>query len=397
MSEVQQRVEGGTFVAGGMVVLNVAAYGFTLVAARVLAPHEFGAVTALLGILLIGNVAALGLQATAARRIAVARDRLADVVGATRDVGIGTAVAVGALVALASLVLAPALRLDSVWPVVLCGAALVPMTITGAQLGVAQGTEQWRRLAVVYAALGVGRLVGGTTALLVRDDATSAMLGVAIGAWAPVVAGRGLLRGERSDGTRRRSLARETLFGSHALVATLVLSNADAIVARTILGTHDSGLYAAGLILTKAALFLPQFVSVLLYPALARDDTHRSRLRAVQIVVVIGAVATAATALLPSLALVLAGGRQYADVADRLWLFALAGSCLAVVNLLVLDALARHAHRVVVLVWVAVAALLVYAYAVTPGLTGLVVGVAAVAGALAAAVWLLPGRSRTSA
>lgn len=380
-----------------MVVLNVAAYGFTLVAARVLAPHEFGAVTALLAILLIGNVAALGLQATAARRIAVARDPHDVVVGATRDVGIGTALAVGAVVALSSVLLAPALRLDSPWPVVLCGVALVPMTLTGAQLGIAQGTEQWRRLALIYATLGLGRLLGGTIALLVRDDATSAMVGVAIGAWAPVVAGRGLLRGKQSDWAGRGSLARETLYGSHALAATLVLSNADAIVARSVLDTHDSGLYAAGLILTKAALFLPQFVSVLLYPALARDDTSRSRRRAVQIVLVIGAAAVGATAALPSLALVLAGGNQYAEVAPRLWLFALAGSCLAVVNLLVLDALARHAHRVVVLVWVAVAALLAYATTTSPDLTALVTAVAVVAAALGVAVWLLPGDDRRGA
>jgi O-antigen/teichoic acid export membrane protein len=393
VSQVQEQVGGGTWVAGGMVVLNVAAYGFTVAAARLLVPQEFGAVTALLGVLLLGNVAALGLQATTARRIAVGPHQREAVVRATLEVAAATALAVGGVVTLASPALAALLRLDSAWPVVLCGLALVPMTLTGAQLGIAQGTERWRLLAVVYGALGLGRLVGGTAGLLVRDDTTGAMLGVAVGAWLPALVGAGLLRGARPRGASHRGpFAREALGGSHALLATLALSNADALVARNLLDTHDSGLYAAGLILTKAALFLPQFVSVVLYPDLARDHTDRSRVRAVCIVLGIGAAATAATAALPRLALVLAGGGQYAEVADRLWLFALAGSCLAVVNLLVLDALARHAHRVVVLVWIALGALVACAYGLGVGLTGLVVTVATVAAVLAVVVWVVPGR-----
>lgn len=398
MSDVREQVGGGTWVAGGMVVLNVAAYGFTVAAARLLVPQEFGAVTALLGVLLLGNVAALGLQATAARRIAVRSGRVEDVVGATVEVAVVMALLVGGVVAAGSVVLAPLLRLDSPWPVVLCGAALVPMTITGAQLGIAQGTERWRHLAAVYATLGLGRFAGGAIALLMTDDATGAMAGVAVGAWLPVLVGAPLLRlGSGRGASGRRSLGTEALLGSHALFATLAVSNADALVARNLLDRHDSGLYAAGLILAKAALFMPQFVSIVLYPALARDETRRSRSTAVLLVVGMGAVAVVATAALPQVALVLAGGAQYAEVADRLWLFALAGSSLAVVNLLVLDALARNAHRVVYLVWAALAVLLATAYGLDVGLTGLVTTVAVVASTLAAVVWLLPGTRRTPA
>ena len=68
-------------VAGGQVAMNGAAYVFSLVAARILIPEHFGAVTALLSILQMGVVASLGLQAAAARRIAVAPDRHDETVG----------------------------------------------------------------------------------------------------------------------------------------------------------------------------------------------------------------------------------------------------------------------------------------------------------------------------
>jgi Kef-type K+ transport system membrane component KefB len=49
---------------------------------------------------------------------------------------------------------------------------------------------------------------------------------------------------------------RETLHGAHALLAFFAMTNADAVLARVVLDEHASGLYAAGLIVAKAALFL---------------------------------------------------------------------------------------------------------------------------------------------
>ncbi len=395
MTTARENVGGGTFVAAGMVTMNAAAYLFTVAAARLLVPQDFGAVTALLGILLVGNVAALGLQATTARRLALAPERSSEVIATAVGVTAGLALTVGAGVALATVVLTPMLRLDSYLPVVLCGLALVPMTIVGAQFGIAQGSERWQKLALVYVCAGLGRVLGGATALLVSPTPVSAMIGVAFGAWLPVLVGLPLLRGSNplhAEG-QHRSFLREIVLGSHALLAYFVLSNTDALVARNLLDAHDAGLYASGLVLTKAAMFLPQFVSVVLYPALARDETSRSRSLAVGLVAALGTVAVIATALLPELALVLVGGDQYSEIAGRLWLFALAGSLLAIVHLLVFDALARHAHGVVVLVWSALVALLLGAYTLDVHVTGLVTVVASVAAVLAVVVWFVPGRS----
>ncbi len=60
---------GSGVIALAMGVMNVTTYGFTIVAARVLGPREYGALGALMGLLLIVNVASLGLQATGARRV----------------------------------------------------------------------------------------------------------------------------------------------------------------------------------------------------------------------------------------------------------------------------------------------------------------------------------------
>ena len=383
---------GGTLVAAGMMGMNLAIYGFNIVAARILVTKELGALTALFGIILVGTVSALGLQAATARRLAVDPARSEAIIGATLRVTLLVSGAVGLVVAATSVGLTPALKLDSYWPVILCGATLVPLTIMGAQCGIAQGLEQWGVLTAIYLGNGIGRLAGGTVAMLIDPSPTSAMIGIAVGSWLAVVAGAPTLRGrwvpDASIG--RRPLLREAVLSTHALLAYFVLSNMDSLIARNRLGEHDSGLYASGLILAKAALFLPQFVSVVLFPDLARSTDHRARLRAVSIVTGFGAIAVAATAALPHVALVFAGGDQYAEITDRLWLFAVSGSSLAIVHLLVFDALARHAHGVVVLVWGAVVAVAASAYGFMVGITGLVTTMACVAAALALLVYLKP-------
>ena len=53
-----------------MAVANGLGYALNLVASRLLGPTDFGALGALLGVVLIGNVAALGLQTVTARVLA---------------------------------------------------------------------------------------------------------------------------------------------------------------------------------------------------------------------------------------------------------------------------------------------------------------------------------------
>lgn len=388
---------GSLLVGAGMVGMNAAIYVFNIVAARRLDAEDFGALTAMFSLILVGNVAALGLQASIARRIAVEPEHRDELVDATIAVATRVALAVGAFVALTSVVLTPALKLESAWPVVLCGATLAPLTIMGAQAGIAQGTQRWSVLTAIYAGNGIGRMLGGTVALLIDTSVVSAMVGIAVGSWLPVVAGASMLK-RRSDAdgsARRRPLLREAALGTHALLAYFVLSNMDALIARNSFDERESGLYASGLILAKAALFFPQFVSVVVFPDLARATSSAAKWRAAGVVAGFGACAVVGTAVLPRLALILVGGDKYADIVDQLWLFALAGSTLAVVHLLVFDALARHAHGVTPLLWVSVAAVIVIAYGFDMHITGLVLTVTGVSAVLASVLLLRPQRTGT--
>jgi O-antigen/teichoic acid export membrane protein len=244
-------------------------------------------------------------------------------------------------------------------------ATAVPITISGGQIGVLQGERRWWPVAVLYLASGVPRLVLGTALILWRPTELAAIAGVFLGAVVPVVIGAVILRRTREAGRVSEThatapIVREIISNSQALLAFLSLSVCDVILARNILDEHDAGLYAGGLILTKAMLFLPQFVVVVAFPSMATaHERRRALLRSLALVSGLGSVGILICALVPQLALVFVGGDDYAEIEDRLWMFALLGTVLSLIQLLVYAVLARRGTRSVYIIWAAVAVLVV--------------------------------------
>ncbi|MGZ8742987.1 MAG: lipopolysaccharide biosynthesis protein [Nocardioides sp.] len=380
---------GTGIIAVSMGVMNVATYAFTLVTARLLGPREYGALAALMGLTLVLNVASLGLQATAARRVSTAGGHVAkteyDVVRASYV----AASTLGILTLLATPLVAVFLRLDSWLPAALLAVALVPLTVMGAQAGLLQGERRWLGLAGIYLAVGLGRLVFGLGAIMVRPDVTGAMIGVAVGGLCPAALGWWLLRRpdrtlelapveEPTDGAPMRSVLREVAHNSHTLLAFFALSTADVIIARSTLDGHQAGLYAGGLILSKAVLFLPQFVVVLLFPAMARSGGQR-RVQdlGLAIIATIGLVATLGAFLLPDIAVAFVGGADYVEVERRIWAFAAIGTLTAMIQLLVYGTVARQHRHAVWVLWTGVAVLVALGLTIGSSIDALLVAVAA--------------------
>lgn len=357
---------GSSVIAVAMAAMNVSTYGFTILAARLLGPREYGALAAVMGLLLVINVASLGLQATGARRVSASpRDR-ADIESEILSASYRSALILGALCLLAVPVVTWTLRLDSWTTAALLAVAAVPLTVMGGQAGILQGERRWRPLAGIYLAMGLGRVVFGVIALLMSPHANGAMVGVALGAAVPVLVGWLALKRPRSahghtlSGTAspmriswaRGGILREVSNNSHALLAFFALSNADVIIARLVLDDYQSGLYAGGLILAKAVLFLPQFVVVIAFPSMSAEGARRNLLLAALLLVLgIGALATGGAWVLSGVAVVFIGGAAYAPLESFVWAFAAIGTLLAMTQLMVYGVVARQHKRAVFVVW----------------------------------------------
>jgi O-antigen/teichoic acid export membrane protein len=358
-------LRGGAGVAVAMAVMNVAAYAYTILAARLLGPDRYGGFAAVMNLLLVVSVVSLGLQATAARRIASDEAHVAQIERGVLGVTWRAAIAIGGVLLLLTPVVDRLLRLDDLPAAAMLAATAVPLTVMGGQAGVLQGERRWLALGAVYVAAGVPRLIVGTALLAWRPSEFLALLAVALGQCVPVAVGWWALRHDRTPGRvsiehRGRRILVEAVSHSQALFAYFALSNVDIVVARNALPVTDSGLYAGGLILTKAMMLLPQFVVVVAFPALSSPGQRITALvRGLAGITALGVVGVLAALVLPRVALVFVGGREYAAIADQLWLFALLGTVLALLQLLVYSVLARRGRRSTLLLWAALAAVVV--------------------------------------
>ncbi len=372
-------------IAIAMAVMNVGTYAFQMVAARLLGPSQYGAVAGMMALLMVLSVVQLGLQATAARRIAAAPEDVAAIEQTILTTTWRAAFVLGAVALAASPAVWWLLKLDGLLPAVLLGLCVVPVTVMGGQAGVLQGERRWLSLSLMYLSVGVPRVLLGGAALAISPTETSAMVGVLAASWLPVLIGGWALRNRGHDAIVtahdrevRRDVRRETYASSAALLAFVALSNLDIVVARNVLDGHQAGLYAGGLIVTKAVLFLPQFAVVILFPSMSTADESRAALmRGLVFLTGLGVACVAGAYVLSGLALVFIGGDDYDDVQGKLWLFATLGGLLSVLQLLVYAGLAKRGRWTKYFVSAGVLALVI-AGALSSSVTALAVTVAIV-------------------
>jgi O-antigen/teichoic acid export membrane protein len=196
---------------------------------------------------------------------------------------------------------------------------------------------------------------------------------------------------EALAGTHHASVFRETLHAGHVHGTFILLTSLDVLLARHTLSSHDAGVYAVGSVVTRATVWLPQSVIMLMFASLAESHRHRTAARrASEIVAGIGAVCVAGCALFGNLVVTVVGGSKYHALDDTIWLYALLGALLAIVQLAMLAGLAQRNPRRVALLWATIAADVVLTLAndvQTP--TDLVVRLVSVtAVAAVAAFWL---------
>ncbi|HEV7978663.1 polysaccharide biosynthesis protein [Amycolatopsis sp.] len=330
---------------------NAASYLLSLVAARVLVPGAFGELSSLLAVLVVGVVPAMGLQTLVALR--VARGKAASP-GQLMALGLTTSAIVTAAGLLAAPLLVLLLHLDSVAPALWLAATLAPLTLLGVFHGMVQGAGRFAVLSGLLALEGVAKVGGSLLGLVLARDATGALAGSALGAFVVVIAGWLICGRPLAERTGKRS-TREIVHTTQAMLALVLLVNLDLVLARHTLPATEAGEYALGAIITKIAYWLPQAVGVLVLPRFA-DPADRRRVLPFALAIcaaldalVLGVALIFGPALLPFI-----GGQAYAGTTMPIWPFALTGSLLAMVQILLFSRLAANDRRVTALMWAAV-------------------------------------------
>ncbi|MFI9818079.1 lipopolysaccharide biosynthesis protein [Saccharothrix variisporea] len=352
VSSTRQPVRGQALaVTAGVMVANASGYVLTVVAARVLNPAAFGELGALLAVLLVGAVPAMGLQTHVALKVAADPDRLRRPV-----VGLGLAVA-GAVTAVAGVavpIAVPLLRVPDVGAVVWLALCVGPLTLNGLWHGLLQGDRRYALFGALVALEAVGRVGGALIALAWTGTTAGTLAGAALGTALSTTVGW-LACGRPGPGRFVAADVREVLHAGQALLAVVVLVNLDLLLARHVLPAAASGEYAVGAVLTKIAYWLPHAVAVTLLPRLAREEgSGRALGTALAVCAGLDSVVVLGAALFGSTATRLIGGPSYVDSVLPLWAFAVAGTLLALAQMLLYARIAGRDRKATLLVWLAV-------------------------------------------
>jgi O-antigen/teichoic acid export membrane protein len=340
-------------VSLALIAANALAYAFTVLAARTLTPDSYGELAALLGVLLVAVVPASGLQTAGA--LALAGGRAGVSARQLHAAGLIMAAAAAALAVAAAPLVASLLHLPAPGTALWLAALLVPHTVLGADQGILQGTRRFGRLAAVTVTFTVAKTAGAIAGLLALGTPAGALAGMAAGASVGAVLGW-LGCGAPRPAAGSRTLIVAALVASGMLLAFVLLSGLDLILARHWLPAAAAGEYAVGAIITKVVFWLPQGVGVVVLPRLADPaDRRRAVPVAVGLVGGLGAVLTLGTAVVGAQALPLVGGPAYGSaIGGWAWLFAALGTLLAMAQLLLYSGIAAADRLSGAAVWVAV-------------------------------------------
>ena len=437
-----------TLVTAGAMTANVAGYLLQMLASRWLGVTGYSEFASLLAVQLLCAVPALALQNVVARELVRGAG-----VAALRGLQWRCAVIVAAVaIALVPLVTA-VLNVGVIACAAALGAAPALVLLSGEQ-GILQGGRRFRALAVVLGAAGIARVAPALIVLALGGGTAPALWAAALGivaaaAFARYTAGSpqsrirpaddagiepspddgsaeapvggegarpgraGISQGRTAQGrtaqgrtARMRAQGRTgdaddrsarsvgvlpVLRAAQVQAALMALSSADLIIARVVLDEADASRYALGAIAAKIAFWLPQAVGVVLYPRMAQP-THSARAirDALAVLSGIGIIAVVGAAVAAPLAPLFAG-QDYAPIQGMLWLFALQGAILAVLQGALLSAIAVDRTALATVTWLglAVEVVLMTCFARSvPALITTAAGVAAATTILIAAIVL---------
>lgn len=351
--------KGMIFVGAATLIGNGTAYLLSMVSARILDPADFGALGALLGLLVIIATLGISVQALTARRVSTApAAERKDVEGQAIRLSILVAIAI----AIGSLVIAwPVSTLFSI-PIlaVITGVASLGFVVIGsAAMGIAQGREQHVKLSIAFIANSAGRAIGGIIGVVVLQSVTGVGFGILIGCAIGAAIAYQLISPKTLSPKLKDGISIEFGHVAHALIVLFTLTNIDVLLARVFLTEDLSGEYSVGVLLAKIAFFLPNAIIIVLFPKMSGGGSHRALYIATGLTAMVGVVITLASVFAGDLVIRILGGSQYKDLGSEAWLFALEGSAFALVQVLLYSRLAAQDRRAVLAVWGALAVLVV--------------------------------------
>lgn len=346
--------QGGTAFFMAFTAMNVSNFAFHMVTSRLLGPSQYGALGALLSLMLVLQVPVAALQVAITQQ--VAHRRQADPLtrmSVSQLIVQMTLVATGAALVLIALspLLAGFLHLSSRDPVYLVAADMFPLLVGLVPRAVFLGQQRFRPVSVAIVTGAVCRLVLGFVLGHLDKGVEGAVAATVLGDLVMTVLLLLPLRGDvREEDSLLEALEirlRDASAAGVAFAGLLLLIGTDTVLARHYLSSSESGAYVAAATAGRSALFLSIAVGLIVFPRFAATNGEGAAARraltwSLGLVLLLGMVAAALIALIPHLFVTLLLGSAYGAAAGIVGTLATGSALLGVLTLLVYFYLARR-------------------------------------------------------
>ena len=340
---------GGVAFLIASALVGVSNFVFHIVISRLLGPDKYGALGALLTVVLVLSVPILAVQTAVTRAVAL---RLTQpialrplVMRATLFGSVGMVV-----VAVLSPVFARFLHLGSTAPVLVLATWIPPTVVAAVLQGVLGGRLRFTPYALaILLGTGAARLLFGVVLVEAGFGVTGAMAAGTLAAFVTLgIIAWPLRREFRMSGSLSDRLLAlgDSLSVLLALGGYWVLAGIDTFLVRHFLAPHPAGLYAAAATGSRIALFAPAAFVMLVFPRFAAtngrgQDARRLLIQSVGVVAVIGFVVAGVIVALPGPLVHVLFGSGFRGSAGTIGILAVEAAVLGMISLLVYFHLAR--------------------------------------------------------
>jgi O-antigen/teichoic acid export membrane protein len=354
-------VRAASIVAVGIATANVGNYLFHFVTARTLGPAQYADVATLVALAALISFPLAGIQYAVARYVA----GFAGVGDDTSNAGlfrtsVAKGVTWGTILTIVfvgcSWPLQHLLNVQSLSAVVLTTLATAPAVLTPIVLGLVQGLQRFQLFAVSLAAGPCSRVILVSVLLAAGLGVSGAMaaslIAMVVGLIVPFVPARDWLRRGRGIGSpiAKGDAARYVVPVMIGVLSITALTTSDVIAAKVAFPKETAGLYGSASLIGRVILYLPAAIVMVLLPKVsARTAAGRQTIdvlaRSLFVTAAFGIAAIAVYAVAPNLLVFIAFGSGFRQAAGYLWLFAIAMSTYAMLNVLLAYHLGRGVGR----------------------------------------------------
>lgn len=347
--------QGSIVFFAATALMSLSNFLFHVIVSRLLGPATYGALGALLNVLLVLSVPLGAFQA------AVTRTESANLQRYGHGIGVRNAVirvaAVGlvatAMLTVAAPVVKEFLHLNSSIPVALLALWIVPSLVGAVLQGVLMGRLKFTAVALATVLGGViGRLLFGVFLVQAGFGLDGAVIASVL---SQVILVLILMIPLAHEMIRSKVQEVGIGFGSavHSLLAFggyWVLATEDTVLARHFLSPYSAGMYASASTAGRIVLFLPGAIALLAFPQFARDHGRgrlsRATLRwSFLLTLFIGAVSATILAVEPSLVIEILFGSSYLGAVGIVRVLGIEALALGLLSLLIYFHLARESVR----------------------------------------------------